>query len=157
MVPAMVCQLKLPFAEVSSCSVCLRRVVTTAFKLQLCKVSRGVGHALAVAVTDRIALPTRERRACQRVEPLLRLHLTHDHGKRKPVISTSQPLHKRSVRCQPPESTRTSSSRVDGGKDTLSRAKIQALEQFVKFGRKGKQKDKDKNNQKATEFPLLLG
>jgi hypothetical protein len=31
------------------------------------------------------------------------------------------------------------------------------LEQFVKFGRKGKQKDKDKNNQKATEFPLLLG
>ena len=48
---------------------------------------------------------------------------------------------------------RTSSSRVDGGKDTLPRAKIQALEQFVKFGRKGKQKDKDKNNQKATEFP----
>ncbi|KAF8506526.1 hypothetical protein F5888DRAFT_1602652 [Russula emetica] len=47
----------------------------------------------------------------------------------------------------------TSSPRVDGGKNTLPRAKIQALEQFVKFGRKGKQKDKDKNNQKATEFP----
>ena len=47
----------------------------------------------------------------------------------------------------------TSSSRVDGGKDTLPRAKIQALEQFAKFGRKGKQKDKDKNDQKATEFP----
>jgi hypothetical protein len=47
----------------------------------------------------------------------------------------------------------TSSSRVDGGKDTLPRAKIQALEQFIKFGRNGKQKDKDKNNQKGTEFP----
>jgi hypothetical protein len=47
----------------------------------------------------------------------------------------------------------TSSSRVDGGKDTLPRAKIQALEQFLKFGRKGKQKDKDKNDQKAAEFP----
>lgn len=45
------------------------------------------------------------------------------------------------------------SSRVDGGKDTLPRAKIQALEQFIKFGRKGKQKDKDKSNQKATDFP----
>ena len=47
----------------------------------------------------------------------------------------------------------TSSSRIDGGKDNLPRAKIQALEQFVRFGRKGKQKDKDKNNQKPTEFP----
>jgi hypothetical protein len=47
----------------------------------------------------------------------------------------------------------TSSSRVDGGKGALPRAKIQALEQFVKFGRKGKQNDKDKNNQKPTEFP----
>lgn len=47
----------------------------------------------------------------------------------------------------------TSSSRVDGGKDTLPRAKIQALEQFVKFGRKGKQKEKDRNDQKTTEFP----
>jgi hypothetical protein len=46
-----------------------------------------------------------------------------------------------------------SSSRVDGAKDTLPRAKIQALEQFVKFGRKGKQKEKEKSNQKATEFP----
>ena len=45
------------------------------------------------------------------------------------------------------QKTRGTSSRVDGGKDTLPRAKIQALEQFVKFGRKGKQKDK------ATEFP----
>jgi hypothetical protein len=45
------------------------------------------------------------------------------------------------------------SSRVDGGKDTLPRAKIQALEQFIMFGRKGKQKDKDKSNQKAAEFP----
>jgi hypothetical protein len=49
-----------------------------------------------------------------------------------------------------PRTPGTPSSRVDGGKDTLPRAKIQALEQFVKFGRKGKQKDKDK---KATEFP----
>jgi hypothetical protein len=49
--------------------------------------------------------------------------------------------------------TRGTSSRVDGGKDTLPRAKIQALEQFLKFGRKGKQKDKDKNDQKATDFP----
>ena len=47
-----------------------------------------------------------------------------------------------------------SSSRTDGTtKDTLPRAKIQALEQFVKFGRKGKQKEKEKSNQKATEFP----
>ncbi|KAI0271809.1 hypothetical protein BGY98DRAFT_1100211 [Russula aff. rugulosa BPL654] len=52
-----------------------------------------------------------------------------------------------------PRTPATPSSRVDGGKDTLPRAKIQALEQFVKFGRKGKQKDKDQNNQKATEFP----
>lgn len=43
-----------------------------------------------------------------------------------------------------------SSSRVDGSKDALPRAKIQALEQFVKFGRKGKQ---EKSSQKATEFP----
>src|ERR1700722_11990124 len=46
-----------------------------------------------------------------------------------------------------------SSSRVDGSKDALPRAKIQALEQFVKFGRKGKQKEKEKSSQKATEFP----
>ena len=46
-----------------------------------------------------------------------------------------------------------SSPRVGGGKDSLPRAKIQALEQFLKFGRKGTQKDKDKNDQKATEFP----
>jgi hypothetical protein len=32
--------------------------------------------------------------------------LTYDHGKRKPVISTSQSFHERSVRCQPPENTR---------------------------------------------------
>src|SRR6266436_3737729 len=47
----------------------------------------------------------------------------------------------------------SSSSRVDRGKDALPRAKIQALEQFVKFGRKGKQNEKDKSNKKATEFP----
>ena len=47
-----------------------------------------------------------------------------------------------------------SSSRTDSTtKDTLPRAKIQALEQFVKFGRKGKQKEKEKSNHKATEFP----
>ena len=46
-------------------------------------------------------------------------------------------------------SQRASSSRKDRSKDSLPRAKIQALEQFVKFGRKGKQKDNDK----ASEFP----
>ena len=44
--------------------------------------------------------------------------------------------------------TSGASSRVaDDGKGTLPKAKIQALEQFVKFGRKGKA------NQEATEFP----
>ncbi|KAI0287729.1 hypothetical protein BC826DRAFT_972020 [Russula brevipes] len=48
-----------------------------------------------------------------------------------------------------------SSSRVarDGGKDTLPQAKIQALEEFVKFGRKGKQKEQETGNSKAPEFP----
>src|SRR6266436_7215129 len=55
------------------------------------------------------------------------------------------------VNCQrTPES---SSSRMGRGKDALPRAKIQALEQFVKFGRKGKQNEKDKSTKKATEFP----
>jgi hypothetical protein len=45
--------------------------------------------------------------------------------------------------------TRASSSRKDAGKDTLPQAKIQALEQFVKFGRKGKPKKDDK----TVEFP----
>ena len=49
------------------------------------------------------------------------------------------------------QKTPGTSSRVDVAKDTLPRAKIQALEQFVKFGRKGK--PKDKSNRKATEFP----
>src|SRR6266852_1789288 len=53
------------------------------------------------------------------------------------------------VNHQSHQRTPGTSSRVDGGTSTLPRAKIQALEQFVKFGRKGKQKD----NQKATEFP----
>ncbi|KAH9178541.1 hypothetical protein EDB89DRAFT_953833 [Lactarius sanguifluus] len=47
-------------------------------------------------------------------------------------------------------STKASSSRTDSGKDTLPQAKIQALEQFVKFGRKGKQKEKEKETQRAT-------
>lgn len=46
-----------------------------------------------------------------------------------------------------------SSSRRGGGKDTLPQAKIRALEQFVKFGRKSKQKEKEESNQKAVEFP----
>ena len=50
----------------------------------------------------------------------------------------------------------TSSSLVDRAKDTLPRAKVQALEQFVKFGRKGKQKERDKSDQKAAEFPPPL-
>ncbi|KAI0248359.1 hypothetical protein BJV78DRAFT_1284875 [Lactifluus subvellereus] len=45
----------------------------------------------------------------------------------------------------------TSSSRNATGKNILPQAKIQALEQFVKFGRKGKPKDKE--NQKAVDFP----
>ena len=48
-------------------------------------------------------------------------------------------------------SPKASSSRTDNGKDTLPEAKIQALEQFVKFGRKGKQKEKEKETQRATE------
>ncbi|KAI9455902.1 hypothetical protein BJY52DRAFT_1224430 [Lactarius psammicola] len=46
---------------------------------------------------------------------------------------------------------KASSSRTDSGKDTLPQAKIQALEQFVKFGRKGRQKEKEKETQRATE------
>ncbi|KAI9444638.1 hypothetical protein H4582DRAFT_832725 [Lactarius indigo] len=48
-------------------------------------------------------------------------------------------------------SAKTSSSRTDSGRDTLPQAKIQALEQFVKFGRKGKQKEKEKETQRAAE------
>lgn len=47
----------------------------------------------------------------------------------------------------------TSSRVADGGKGTLPRAKIRALEQFVKFGRQGKQKEAGKSNQKAADFP----
>ena len=38
-------------------------------------------------------------------------------------------------------SPKASSSRTDSNKDTLPQAKIEALEKFVKFGRKGKQKE----------------
>ncbi|KAI0275274.1 hypothetical protein BC834DRAFT_41667 [Gloeopeniophorella convolvens] len=50
-------------------------------------------------------------------------------------------------------SNRASSSRKEDGKATLPLSKIQALEQFVKFGRKGKQKEKEKDKQKPPEFP----
>ena len=44
-----------------------------------------------------------------------------------------------------------SSSRSEKVKDKLPQAKIQALEQFVKFGRKGKQKEKEKEPQRTSE------
>lgn len=47
-----------------------------------------------------------------------------------------------------------SSSRIETGKDKLPQAKIQALEQFVKFGRKGKQKEKEKESQRTAELWL---
>ena len=53
---------------------------------------------------------------------------------------------------KPHERTSTSSSRNATGKNTLPQAKIQALEQFVNFGRKGKPKN-DRENQKAVDFP----
>ena len=46
---------------------------------------------------------------------------------------------------------KASSSHAERGKDKLPQAKIQALEQFVKFGRKGKQKEKEKETQRTTE------
>ncbi|KAF8257841.1 hypothetical protein EI94DRAFT_1835376 [Lactarius quietus] len=48
-------------------------------------------------------------------------------------------------------SRKASSSRIESGKDKLPQAKIQALEQFVKFGRKGKLKEKEKETQAGTE------
>lgn len=60
--------------------------------------------------------------------------------------STSDRLETRHQR--PPNA---SSSRSETGKDKLPQAKIQALEQFVKFGRKGKQKEKEKETQRTSE------
>ena len=60
------------------------------------------------------------------------------------------------VRRQRTPEVGVSSTRIDDSKGTsaLPRAKIQALEQFVKFGRKGQQQqEKEKSNQKAVEFP----
>jgi hypothetical protein len=52
------------------------------------------------------------------------------------------------------ESTPRTSSRKGVDKDTLPQAKVQALEQFVMFGRKGKaKKDKENPIHKTAEFP----
>ena len=80
------------------------------------------------------------------------------------MVSTNPPTARlsRSTSDRPdigqPRSLNASSSlqRTDSGKEALPPAKIQALEQFVKFGRKGKQKEKDseKETQRATEVWL---
>ena len=50
---------------------------------------------------------------------------------------------------RPPKAT---SSRTESSKDKLPQEKIQALERFVKFGRKGKQKEKENETQRTTEI-----
>jgi hypothetical protein len=51
---------------------------------------------------------------------------------------------------------KASSSHTERGKDKLPQAKIQALEQFVKFGRKGKQKEETQRTTEVWPNPTLL-
>jgi hypothetical protein len=84
------------------------------------------------------------------VIPQYSILLLVGHGKHKlePTNSASSSFHKRSARDWAAETTQCI---FVARKDKLPQAKIQALEQFVMFGRKGKQKEKEKETQRITE------